>query len=214
MNTSKKLAGEMADAINLDGSFWRGYMQGFLNVPVDFYYLGKDMLDTDNNWRNKMEKERLIRMIKHGMASRRHVEQIIKLFLDQFFERVEFQQVKNHALKLSGNIAGKATFTQLTASNMGALFSRRIIPSYFAGLTVGSVLSAGAVMSRAVYESRELQRRNPGMYNHLRRLGDLDLIYFIVAEKTRPFEDAVALWYKSRDLFHETCHYFFEKVRV
>ena len=132
--------------------------------------------------------------------------------MDNFFKHVDFQKVRKLSATGGGTFLGKMAFNQLAAANMGYIFSSRLIPRIVTGMTIGSILSMGAAMSRSVYVSRELQRRNPSAYNVLRRLGDLDLLYFIVAEKTRPFEDAAALWLTERNKLHQRCCYFFEKV--
>ncbi|CAI2403197.1 Uncharacterised protein [Serratia ficaria] len=48
MKSAKRMANDMADAVNIDSHLIRGFAQGFINVPVDFYYLGYDYIDTEN----------------------------------------------------------------------------------------------------------------------------------------------------------------------
>ena len=36
--SAKQIANDMADAINIDSNLVRGFAQGFISVPVDFYY--------------------------------------------------------------------------------------------------------------------------------------------------------------------------------
>ncbi|MFB9084818.1 hypothetical protein LU604_21480 [Erwinia tracheiphila] len=103
-------------------------------------------------------------------------------------------------------------FNQLATANMGYTFSSRLIPRIVTGATVGGILSISAAMSRSLYVVRDLQRRNPNAYNMLRRMDEPDLLYFMVEDKTRPFEEVAVLWYTDRDKFHQTCCYFFEKV--
>ncbi|MFC0139303.1 hypothetical protein ACFFJN_03770 [Erwinia mallotivora] len=212
MISAEKLADEMVDAIHLDSNFFRGFLKGFVTLPVDFYYLGRDYTDTDNRTVNSFDKERMVRMIKNGMASRQNLEKILRLFLDNFFRYVDAKKVRELSSKGAGGFLGKMAFNQIATGNMGYVFSSRLIPRIVTGATVGGILSIGAAMSRSVYVSRDLQRRNHNAYNTLRRLGDLDLLYFMVADKTRPFEDAAALWFTDRNKFHQTCCYFFEKV--
>ncbi|WP_338567598.1 hypothetical protein VRC02_08480 [Erwinia sp. E_sp_B01_3] len=154
-----------------------------MNWPVDIYYLGRDYLDTDHRAINSHDKERIVRMVKHGMASRRNLEKVLHLFMDNFFQHVDFNKLKELSAKGGGNFLGKMTFNQLATANMGYVFSSKLIPRMVTGMTIGSILSLGAAMSRSVYVSRELQRRNSNAYNMLRRLGDLDLLYFMVEEK-------------------------------
>lgn len=52
------------------------------------------------------------------------------------------------------------------------------------------------------------------MYDQLRHLGNLDLLYFLLENKVRPFEDAVSVWERERKKFSQICQYFFAKVNV
>ena len=49
MKSAKQIANDMADAINIDSNLVRGFAQGFISVPVDFYYRAttKLILKTD-----------------------------------------------------------------------------------------------------------------------------------------------------------------------
>ncbi|BEO55671.1 hypothetical protein ABK864_03530 [Serratia marcescens] len=62
MKSVKQIANDMADAVNIDSNLVRGFAQGFISVPVDFYYLGYDYIDTENRWLNSQDKERFIRL--------------------------------------------------------------------------------------------------------------------------------------------------------
>lgn len=212
MISAKKLAENMVDSVHIDSDFFRSFVHGFANLPVDFYYLGWDYIDTDSRMINSYDKERIIRMVKHGMASRENLEKIVRLFVADFIKHVDFQKVKEISSKGGGRFLGRMAFNQLAAANMGYVISSKLIPRLVSGIAVGSIFSIGAAVSRSVYVARELRNRNPVTYDVLRRLGDLDLLYFMVADKTRPFEDAAALWVTDRDMFHQTCCYFFEKV--
>lgn len=212
MVSAKKLADEMVDAVHIDSNFFHGFMRGFVSLPVDFFYMGRDYIDTDSRAINFRDKERIIRMVKNGMASRESLEKVFSLFIDNFLEYVDFEKVKELSAKGGGNFLGKMAFNQLATTNMGYVFSSKLVPRMATGMTIGGIFSIGSAMSRSIYVSRDLERRNPRAYNLLRHSGDLDLLYFIVAEKTRPFEDAAALWFTDRNKFHQTCCYFFEKI--
>ncbi|URQ61085.1 hypothetical protein LQ939_01490 [Pantoea alhagi] len=214
MISAKKLASEMADALCVDSNLFRGFLQGFVDLPVDFYYLGRDFIHTEDRAENAYDKERLLRLIKHGTASRQNLEKVIRLLMDDFLKHIDFDKVKEISVKGGGNFIGHMTFNQLATANMGYVLSSRLIPRLATGLTIGTILSLGAAMSRAVYVSRELQHRNSASYNALKRMGDLDLLYFLIADKTRPFEDAAQLWFTDREKFHQTCCYFFEKIKI
>ncbi|MBP2171355.1 hypothetical protein J2125_004547 [Erwinia toletana] len=193
-------------------TFFRGFLHGFVSLPVDFYYLGYDFIDTDKRWENQYDRERFIRLIKSGVASRQSLEKIVNVFMENFLNHVDFQKVKELSAKGGGSFLGRMTFNQLASANMGYVLSSRLVPRIASGLAIGSVLSAGAAISRSIYVSRDLNRRNPKIYDRLKQLGNLDLLYFMVEEKTRPFEQAVNLWSTDRNKFNQTCCYFFEKV--
>ncbi len=196
----------------LTETFFRGFLHGFVSLPVDFYYLGYDFIDTDKRWENQYDRERFIRLIKSGVASRQSLEKIVNVFMENFLNHVDFQKVKELSAKGGGSFLGRMTFNQLASANMGYVLSSRLVPRIASGLAIGSVLSAGAAISRSIYVSRDLNRRNPKIYDRLKQLGNLDLLYFMVEEKTRPFEQAVNLWSTDRNKFNQTCCYFFEKV--
>ncbi|CAI2403875.1 hypothetical protein [Serratia ficaria] len=82
MKSAKRMANDMADAVNIDSHLIRGFAQGFINVPVDFYYLGYDYIDTENRWLNSQDKERFIRLVKSGLASKTSIETVAHVFLE------------------------------------------------------------------------------------------------------------------------------------
>ncbi|MBH3126017.1 hypothetical protein [Serratia marcescens] len=214
MKSAKQIANDMADAVNIDSNLVRGFTQGFISVPVDFYYLGYDYIDTENRWLNSQDKERFIRLIKSGLANKASIEKVAHIFIENFASKVKFEDVKDMTIRTSGKLIGKFAFNQLATANMGYIFSKQIIPRLVSGVAVGSILTAGASISRSVYTSRDLRARNSRVYDQLRRLGNLDLLYFLLENKVRPFEDAVSVWERDRKKFNQICQYFFAKVNV
>lgn len=148
--SAEKLADEMVDAIHLDSNFFRGFLKGFVTLPLDFYYLGRDYTDTDNRTVNSFDKERMVRMIKNGLASKQNIEKILRLFLDNFFRHVDATKVRELSAKRAGGFLGKMAFNQIATGNMGYVFSSRLIPRIVTGATVGGILSIGAAMPRSV----------------------------------------------------------------
>ena len=134
------------------------------------------------------------------------------IFIENFASKVNFEDVKDMTIRTSGKLIGKFAFNQLATANMGYIFSKQIIPRLVSGVTVGSILTAGASISRSVYTSRDLRARNSRMYDQLRRLGNLDLLYFLLENKVRPFEDAVSVWERDRKKFNQICQYFFQRL--
>lgn len=99
MVSARKLADEMVDAVHIDSNFFHGFMRGFVSLPVDFFYMSRDYIDTDSRAINFRDKERIIRIVKNGMASRESLEKVFSLFIDNFLEHVDFEKVKELSAK-------------------------------------------------------------------------------------------------------------------
>ncbi|BFO09552.1 Uncharacterised protein [Serratia rubidaea] len=213
MNISAKdLAQRMADALNVDNGFLTGFAQGAISLPIDLGYLAYDFLDTENRSANMDDTERMIRLIKSGLANKKSLAKIARLVADDFLEKTDSERVKLIIEKGSGKFLGRFVTNQLLGVNLGALIAERFVLQFAASLSLGSVLSLGAMKSRAIYTSRELRSRNPWLYDRLRRMGNLDLLYFLMEKRTRPFEDAIAVWHSSRSDFNRIVELFFQKV--
>ena len=75
MDSAKKIAREMLDAINVDGSGLLGAVaKGFISFPVTFGYLGYDFIDTDHRRENLDDKDRLARDRKSTRLNSSHWE--------------------------------------------------------------------------------------------------------------------------------------------
>ncbi|GLR09639.1 hypothetical protein [Mixta theicola] len=94
MDGAKELAKRMADAINVDSNYLRGLFQGFINLPVDFCYLGYDFLDTEHRSENFDDRARFMCLVKTGALNRRTMEKIIHVFVDQFVQKIDFDELK------------------------------------------------------------------------------------------------------------------------
>lgn len=105
---------------------------------------------------------------------------------------------------------GKMAFTELTGVKLGEAIVSRGVSAFFAGSLAGLLLSVGAETSRAIYTSRDLEDRNPVLHNKLQRLGDLDLLYFIVEDIVKPFEIACEVGDRNPAEFDKVCEYFSE----
>lgn len=81
--------------------------------------------------------------------------------------------------------------------------------SFAAGVVIGSVLTIGAETSRAIYTAHKLENQNLSLYYRLKGMGDLDLLYFLVEDKLKPFPDACSMADVNRREFNEMCKYFF-----
>jgi len=76
-------------------------------------------------------------------------------------------------------------------------------------MVIGSVMSIGAETSRAIYTAKKLENQTPALYHRLRSMGDLDLLYFLVEDKIKPFIDACRMADVNRKEFNQMCKYFF-----
>ncbi|HGE8309261.1 TPA: hypothetical protein ACGD7H_004812 [Serratia marcescens] len=210
--SAKDIAQDMADALNTKSNFATGFIQGAIAFPVDIGYLAYDFLDTDNRSSNQNDTERMIRLIKSGLASKESLSKIAQMVADDFLKKVDLERVKVIVEKGSGKFLGRFISNQLLGVNLGMVISERFVVQYAAGLSLTSVLTVGAMNSRAIHTSRDLRARNPQLYDRLRRMGNLDLLYFLVEKRTRPFEDAIAVWHRSRSEFDRITELFFQKV--
>ncbi len=103
---------------------------------------------------------------------------------------INMDSIQGIAQNFTGVMAGKFIFAELTGIKLGAAVSSRIMTSFAAGVVIGSALTIGAETSRAIYTARKLENQNPALYYRLKGMGDLDLLYFLVEEKLKPFLDA------------------------
>ena len=75
---------------------------------------------------------------------------------------------------------------------------------------IGSLLTLGAEVSRAIYTSRYLAARSPGHYQKLKDMGDLDLLYFLIEDLVSPFEKAIEFHNANLVFFNEVCQCFLD----
>ncbi|MEN5017149.1 hypothetical protein ABEH87_12465 [Erwinia sp. Eh17-17] len=109
---------------------------------------------------------------------------------------------------IGGSIGGSIIFSQLTGINLGRLISANLVKAVFSGVVLGSLLSIGGDVSRAIYTSRYLRERNYAAYYKLKGRGDLDLLYFLVEDSVKPFERACAIGDVNKEEFDKICQYF------
>lgn len=207
MDSAKEIARDMLDAINVDGTGFLGAVaKGIISFPVSVAYLGYDFMDTEHRKENEDDKFRLARLVKKVTFNKEIIEQVINVFIDEFSSRINIAAM---AVNIGGSAIGKVLFSQLTGVRLGNVISTRVVAVVFSGFTLGSLLSIGAESSRAIYTSRYLRERNPKAFYKLKQMGDLDLLYFIVEDKVRPFEQACAIGDVNSKEFDKICEYFF-----
>ncbi|TDS97884.1 hypothetical protein EDF78_101259 [Rahnella sp. BIGb0236] len=210
MEGAKEIARDMLDAINVDShGFWGAVAKGFISFPVSIGYLGYDFMDSEHHSENQDDKYRLVKLFKRTTFSQETIEAIIKPFIEDFISRIDTNKIITFAKNLSGTTAGKIIFSQLTGFNIGKVIISQGVASYTTGFAVGGILAVGAEASRAIYTSRYLRERNPAMYLKLKKIGDLDLLYYLVEDIVKPYEKACEVSDKDTDEFNRICAFFF-----
>lgn len=174
---AKEIAQEMANAVNSKSNFFGGFIEGAISFPVDIGYLAYDFINTDNRSINRYDTERMLRLIKAGLANQHSLTKIVKLVVDEYLKKVDVDKVKRWVEKGSGKIAGRFVSNQVLMVNLGAVLSERVVIRLATGYALTSLLTLGAMNSRAIHTSRQLRQRNPEIYDNLRRAGNLDLLY-------------------------------------
>lgn len=210
MDSAKALAKRMLKSLDVDDSgFLASVAQGMLSFPVSMYYLGYDFMDTAHRHANFDDRVRMANMLKRGISVHQETQKIVNAVVREFMSKVNMDSIQGIAQNFTGVMAGKFIFAELTGVKLGAAISSRIMASFAAGVVIGSVLTIGAETSRAIYTARKLENQNPSLYYRLKGMGDLDLLYFLVEDKLKPFLDACSMADVNRHEFNEMCKYFF-----
>ncbi|EKS6734074.1 hypothetical protein OR233_002495 [Enterobacter asburiae] len=192
-----------------DSGFLASVAQGMLSFPVSMYYLGYDFMDTTHRHSNFDDRVRMANMLKRGISVHQEAQKIVNAVIREFMSKVNMDCIQGIAQNFTGVMAGKFIFAELTGVKLGAAVSTRIMTSFAAGVVIGSALTIGAETSRAIYTARKLENQNPALYYRLKSMGDLDLLYFLVEDKLKPFLDACSVADVNKHEFNEVCKYFF-----
>lgn len=181
----ESIAKEIAKALK-SPDFYMGMGDGAVGVFRDLGYLAYGYIDTDSRYVRSLEKERMIRALRRGVASREKLKAAIVATLSLFDKHVPEEKKDKIYHKSSGSLVGKSlTGTAIMAvahkiSNAGRF---GIFLSYY-------TLLLGGMAERSVYRSLYLKRENPELYQDLKR-DDLDLLYFLFEPFVKPFSDAL-----------------------
>lgn len=213
MINAKSLANQMVDSLDINSGFLKSFAGGALELPVDLFYLGYSYLDTENRWANSLDGERCIRLVKNGFANRESIQKIANIIIDRYLDKIDVNKLKTVGINGAGSFAGSVITNRMILGNIGPMFAERMVAKMIIGFSFSTLLSLGALQYRAIYSSRALSRRDPELCNYLRRLGDLDLLYFILEKRVQPFETAISLWHHNRQLFDEVSNYFLQRIR-
>lgn len=210
MDSAKEIARDMLEAISLDDSgFIVNAAKGFISFPVSMFYLGYDFLDAEHRSANLNDKFRLAALIKRGLFRREIFEKVYSVFINDFTSRIDVDKATRLVGGVGGSLLGSFAFSQLTGVRLGAAITQNAVGAFFASVVSSSLLYVGAEGSRAIYTSRALKEQNPRIYQKLRSLGDLDLLYYLVKKRVEPFEAACTLHEVNPAEFDKLCEYFF-----
>jgi len=212
MINAKELATQMVDSLNVSSNFLKSFAGGALELPVDLYYLGHSYLDTDNRAANSYDGERCVRLVKDGFANRKSIQKIANIIIDRYLDKIDVDKLKSVGVNSAGSLAGSVITNRIILGNIGPIFAERLAARMVIGFSFSTLLSLGALQSRAIYTSRELNSRDPELHNYLRRIGNLDLLYFLIEKRVQPFETALSLWQKNRQLFNEVSSDFLHRM--
>ncbi|MCS2157985.1 hypothetical protein MUU48_13835 [Scandinavium sp. H11S7] len=206
MDGAKDLARKMLNVINVDDSGFLGAVaKGFISLPVDLIYLGRDFIDADHRKENLDDKFRIAQLIKYTPLNKKTIEKVLNVFIDDFISKIDLRSL---GVKMGGNSVGGMFFSQWTGIKLGYVISERAMTALFAGTLIGSLLTIGAESSRAIYTARYLCEENPKAYYKLKDMGDLDLLYFLVEDTVEPFEQACQIAEYDKEEFDDICKYF------
>ncbi|MCT8344721.1 MULTISPECIES: hypothetical protein [Photorhabdus] len=204
MDGAKEIAGKMVATIDDDSSWLTGFAEGVLDIPVDFYYVGYDYLDTEYRWDNENDKYRFVGLIKSEAITLNNLERIIQIIFEDYLGKLSEEQkqrlIETKVGKIFGGMISKYVIFR---GSLGAFFGAKWFTKLGGSVTFTATLGVGASVSRAIYTSRELAQTNPNLYMLLRREGNLDLLYFLVESKMEPYVRALEAYDENRGLFNE-----------
>ncbi|MCS3603626.1 hypothetical protein M2371_002861 [Buttiauxella sp. BIGb0471] len=213
MNSETGIAEELYYTINGETpGVVSGFIEGILEIPEDIGYIAYDFIDSENRYNNNNDKIRLMFLVKKGGVNKDSLAEIIKVILIKYYSLLTNEQKSQLQYKIGGQITGKLVFTTQALSKFLQIFIDRLLIRTSVGLISTSLVTLGAMQSKAVYSSRDLLNRNPNIYWELRGLGDLDLLYFILEDKLKSFEDAILLHDKDRSAFNNVMKHYADLV--
>ena len=214
MESAKDLAREMLSALNLqDEGMLVAYVKGFVNFPIILYFLAYDFIHTEDRRQNMDDNMRLAELVERA-TSKKHINLVaraVNVFIDDFMKHVNMTDIaKKVAEDTIASTLGSYTFGELTGLKIGKLISSRITASIAFSRSISTLLMIGGGASRAIHASRFLKTSNYGVYRKLKDLGDLDLLYFAIRDRVRPFETATKLARDNPALFNQAAEHFFK----
>ncbi|MEN4830678.1 hypothetical protein [Pantoea vagans] len=214
MDSPKNIADGMLSLFNTKKksgveTFMVSAISGFTSIPSDLYALTKDFLDSDHRWDNETDRIRLLTLLKKRATSD-DLRKLIKLVVEQYIKRLNEQQLEKMLVKMVGSAAGSITFKYLFVEAIVSRFFSRVIPQFLFSAGMTGIITIGASVSRSIYTSRDLMKKNKEVYALLRGAGDLDLLYFLLEDNIDPWLDAIALQQNNSPLANEVFTNFVE----
>lgn len=132
--------------------------------------------------------------------------------VEQYIKRLNEQQLEKMLVKMGGSAVGSITFKYLFVDAIVSRFFSRVIPQFLFSAGMTGIITIGASVSRSIYTSRDLMKKNKEMYALLRGAGDLDLLYFLLEDNIDPWLDAIALQQNNSPLAKEVFTKFVEGI--
>jgi hypothetical protein len=214
MDSPKNIADGMLGLFNTKKktdveTFMVSAIGGFTAIPGDLFALTKDFLDSDHRWDNETDRIRLITLLKKGATSD-DLRKLIKLVVEQYVKRLNEQQLEKMLVKMGGSAAGSTAFKIIFVNEIVSRFFSRVIPKFLFSAGMTGIITIGASVSRSIYTSRDLMKKNKEVYALLRGAGDLDLLYFMLEDNIDPWLDAIALQQNNSPLAQEVFASFVE----
>jgi hypothetical protein len=216
MTDLEQLADEMASVTSgIEPSITSTLSSTFgdlLSMPKTMGYLAYDFLDTGNRQEKDNDKIRLMYLIERGYANKESLYKIGNIVISRYLSRLSDEQRRQVYKNIIGEQIGKIASNTIVLGQMNSALISKFVARLFFSISFSTILTIGAEQSKAVYTSRRLMDEDPVLYWKLRSAGDLDLLYFLVEEYTKPFEKAVLLKNKDEGAFNELLELYLIKL--
>ncbi|TQI81328.1 hypothetical protein FHU10_3762 [Serratia fonticola] len=208
-----RMADDMVTATKgKDTSMIGAAFDGLISMPVTMGYLAYDFLDTDTRYERDTDKIRLMFLIKNGYANKETLYKILTIIISYYLSQLSEEQREQVYINALVKEGGKIASNTIVLGQMNAALVSGLVRRILFGVTFSTILTLGADQARAVYTSRRLMASNPTLYWKLRTAGDLDLLYFLVKDFSKPFEDAILLKGQDEDAFNRLIDIYLKKL--
>lgn len=217
MNSPKEIADGMLAIFNAKKEsgvevFMVSALSGIVKIPGDLYALTKDFLDSDHRWDNETDRIRLITMLKKGATSD-DLKRLLEIVIKKYVQNLNEEKCQRLLTKLGGSTAGSMMFKAIFINQIVTLFVSRVIPKFLFSAGMTGIITIGASVSRSIYSSRDLSKKNFEVYSLLRASGDLDLLYFVLEDYIDPYLEAISLENVNSPLAENVFEFFLEGMQ-